>query len=164
MKFLKLLFICILFSSCGGDPCEDLDCGEHGTCDEATEKCICDQYYEGDLCADEVRAKFINSLSGRGECDYNPGNVFNLDLAITPGLDVNTVKIQSSSILQDFTMTGMLDEEGNIEIPTFRAHIGLNDHDGTIVHNSSNGETIIVMTLNAYVNGVKNTCTYTFFE
>lgn len=158
-NLIPFIALIIFVFSCGEENmCETLDCGANGTCDEATEACICDDFYEGNNCELEVRAKFLGEWSGTGVCDYNQGNVFNLDVAITQGVEVDEIRIQSDNILQAFTMSGMLDEESNIYLPEFEAHIGSNLHDGEIVHQSENS---LVFTLNAYVNGVKNTCVYT---
>ncbi len=155
-----LIFVCFLFAACSNDPCEDINCGANGTCNEATETCDCDQYYEGDRCQNEVRAKFVNNWTGTGVCDYNPQNIFNLNISISKGLEIDVVKIQSTSILQEFTITGMLDASNDIVIPEFQPHISANTYDGKITMEG----TTLVMTLHTYVNGVKNTCVYTFPE
>lgn len=148
---LSLLFAC-------GNPCDDLDCGLNGTCNEDTESCICDDFYEGTNCELEVRAKFLGSWTGTGVCDYNPTSVFDLTLDISQAVNLDGVAMQSEQILQQFTISGNLDDNNDIAIPEFKAHIGSNDHDGKLVHL---GDSNIELTLNAYVNGVKNTCVYT---
>lgn len=153
-----LALILFVFSCTEENPCDTLDCGANGTCNEETAACICDDFYEGDSCELEVRAKFLGEWSGTGVCDYNPSNVFSLDVAITQGVGIDEIRIQSDNILQAFTMSGVLDQDSNISLPEFEAHIGSNLHDGIIEHQSENS---LVFTLNAYVNGVKNTCVYT---
>jgi len=153
---ISLLIIALL--SCGNDPCENLNCGDHGRCDEATETCICEQFYEGALCGEESRKKFLANWSGTGVCDYNPGNIFNLVVTISGGLEIDDIQIQSTSILQNFTMSGQLTENNDIVISKFQPHISANTYDGSIV--LENGNNNLVMTLNAYVNGAKNTCKY----
>lgn len=153
-----LFFAMVFFFSCANDPCEDVECGANGNCNEETGTCICDTYYEGEFCGEESRGKYINDWAGTGECDYNPGNIMNIDLTITRGNALNSVKIQSANILQNFTMDGVLDENNDIDIPTFQAHVGSNTHDGKIVYQTDNS---LLVTFNVYVNNVKNTCTYT---
>lgn len=157
MNFKLLFFLLLAFTfSCTNEPCEDVDCGEHGTCDEISGNCLCDDFYEGDQCEIEVREKFLGTWQVFGNCSYNPGNLFPLDVIITPGDEINSVKIQSDNILQNFTFTGFLDANGQVNIPEFRAHIGANTHDGTMFVNG--GEFNLI--LNVYVNGNKDTCTY----
>lgn len=49
MKHLKLFAILGIFSamiySCDTIPCDDVDCGDNGTCNETDGSCICDQGY-----------------------------------------------------------------------------------------------------------------------
>lgn len=160
-KFL-LVLIAILLSACESNPCEEISCGEHGTCNETTEQCDCDEFYEGTNCEEEVRAKFIGNWSGTGVCDYNPTNLFNLDAAVSGGVELDVVKIQSSNILQEFTITGNLDENNQIVIPTFMTNISSNEYDGTMVYDEENNA--LVLTLRAFVNGNIDTCVYTLTE
>ena len=85
MKYNLLVLLITLFLFSCGNPCDDLDCGLHGTCNEDTESCICDDFYEGEFCETEIRAKFLGDFSGRGMCDYNPGSTFDLILSISAG-------------------------------------------------------------------------------
>ena len=59
-------------------------------------------------------------------------------------------------------MSGMLDDNNNIVIPEFMAHIGSNVYYGSI---EDIGAGDFVMTLNAIVNGVEaSSCTYTYSQ
>jgi len=60
IKMTFLLFT--LFTIGCSDPCDDVNCGTNGTCDEGT--CICKEGFEGELCETEVREKFIGTFSG----------------------------------------------------------------------------------------------------
>lgn len=46
----------LMLTGCPKDPCEDQDCGLHGTCIEVDEKafCQCDEGWEGTLCDKEI--------------------------------------------------------------------------------------------------------------
>ena len=56
-----LLSIFTVFMSCS-DPCDDVDCGANGTCDDGT--CLCEDGYEGTSCETEIRAKYLGTYSG----------------------------------------------------------------------------------------------------
>ncbi|MFT4525641.1 MAG: hypothetical protein ACI85F_001796, partial [Bacteroidia bacterium] len=48
MKYLiplSFLFAVLMISSCDQIPCNDVECGDYGTCDESTELCNCDPGY-----------------------------------------------------------------------------------------------------------------------
>jgi hypothetical protein len=66
------IFVSLIYFSCSNNACDDLDCGLNGTCNETTESCDCNEFYEGQNCEDEVRSKYLGSWSGTGLCDYNP--------------------------------------------------------------------------------------------
>lgn len=56
MKNLLYLVLtsCILFIGACTDPCDDVDCGPNGTCDDGT--CLCDAAYSGSACEIENRS------------------------------------------------------------------------------------------------------------
>jgi hypothetical protein len=47
-----LLALSLLGGGCGGDgdPCRDVDCGAHGSCDAGSGACVCDTGYSGAAC------------------------------------------------------------------------------------------------------------------
>lgn len=69
MKKLIQFSICaitFLLFSCS-DPCDDIDCGTNGTCDDGT--CLCSDGYEGLNCETESRTKYLGSFTGNfGPC------------------------------------------------------------------------------------------------
>lgn len=69
MKKLIQFSICaitFLLFSCS-DPCDDVDCGTNGTCDDGT--CLCSDGYEGMNCETETRAKYLGTYTGSfSEC------------------------------------------------------------------------------------------------
>ena len=157
-QLFPIFFLLLVLISCKSNECDSLDCGPNGNCDDATEACICNQFYEGTLCEKEVRERFTGAWSGTGICDNRLNNTFALNVDITPGISLDEVRIQSENILQEFTMTGSLNDEENVSIPEFMIPISSNDYDGEINFVEENS---IVIILNAFVNGVKTTCTYT---
>lgn len=76
MKFLQFLFsailLCLMFSC--SDPCDDIACGDNGTCDDGT--CICETGYEGTNCETLVIDKYTGTwLSTDFECDGDSDQV-----------------------------------------------------------------------------------------
>jgi len=57
LSFLSALIL-IFLTSCS-DPCDDVNCGENGSCDEGI--CLCDTGYEGVNCEAKEIDKFIGS-------------------------------------------------------------------------------------------------------
>lgn len=154
----KIFYIVLLTVISCKKPCDDINCGPHGTCNETSEACVCEAFYEGNRCQKEVRGRFVGEWSGKGVCNYNPGNFFNLDVEITKGLDVDGIKIQSANILQDFTITGILNEKNEVEIPEFKPNISTALFNGKIVSIDSLN---IVLTLGTIINNNPATCEYT---
>lgn len=57
MAFLALTSLVMLTGCPKPDPCEEKDCGDHGTCvsvDDETAECQCDEGWEGELCQDSI--------------------------------------------------------------------------------------------------------------
>lgn len=64
-------FLLVLLASCApNDPCEDLPCGNEGTCREGT--CDCALGFEGENCNSREIDKFLGTyIRGRGYCDFS---------------------------------------------------------------------------------------------
>jgi len=62
-KSILITPICMLWLACGS-PCDDLDCGPNGTCDEDSDECMCDPFYEGVFCELETRANYLGRWTG----------------------------------------------------------------------------------------------------
>ena len=155
MKHFFTLLISVIFLSCGGNTCDHLDCGLNGTCDENSETCLCDEFYEGALCDIEVRAKFLGNWSGTGECSN--GGTFPIDIEISQGVDIDVIKLQSEDILQNFTITGQLNGDNQIDIDQFMTNISSAVFNGDIFEDSGS----LNITLTADVNGMFSLCSYT---
>ncbi len=70
IAFLSLFSVFLLFSACGADPCNKVECGSFGDCSAG--RCICQPGYQRDatsLCNLEKRAKFLGDWSIEENCD-----------------------------------------------------------------------------------------------
>lgn len=87
-SFFYLLFALLIFSC--SEPCDDVNCGDNGTCLEGL--CICDDGYEGINCETELRAKFVGLWKST---DYNCGGLNNLDVdwEVTRGTGINDFNV-----------------------------------------------------------------------
>lgn len=69
-NFLIFFFVLLTFSvtnqSCT-DPCNDVDCGNNGTCFDGV--CICDEGYEGTNCETTSATKYIGTYSAVDICN-----------------------------------------------------------------------------------------------
>ena len=66
LTFLLTLIV-VLLSSCGPDPCLDVQCDNGGVCLDGS--CICAAGYEGSSCGTEMRSKFLNDYVVVDTCD-----------------------------------------------------------------------------------------------
>lgn len=55
------------------DPCENVDCSNHGNCSDGN--CLCDSGYEGSNCGIETRAKFLGTYLGLQEFKKGPSTI-----------------------------------------------------------------------------------------
>lgn len=63
MKNLSILLTAALIMiSCAKDPCKDVICLNDGTCIDGT--CLCEDWYEGEDCGIEERAKYYGTYNG----------------------------------------------------------------------------------------------------
>lgn len=74
------------------DPCKDVVCENGGTCIEGT--CDCATGYEGDNCADEMRAKFVGSYSVADNCSATGTASYTVNVS-NSSTDVSTVLISN---------------------------------------------------------------------
>ncbi len=150
--FVPLFSLCLtllLFTSCETDPCDSLDCGTNGACVEGV--CACDTFYEGENCELERREKYIGTWTGDFVCGNGP-SATGIIFEITPGVEVSTIRIQSSQIYSNVQFLGTLlisgfGEEG-VEIERFQ--VGINGYSGFM---ESIGENSIRMTIIAEQTG-----------
>lgn len=70
MKYLQLFFSIVFLAfmfSCS-DPCDDVNCGDNGTCDDGT--CLCETGYVGTLCDGKIIDLYTgNWVSDNFLCD-----------------------------------------------------------------------------------------------
>jgi len=147
-----LMLFSIFYISCG-NPCDDLNCGPNGVCDEATEACICDNWYEGTLCETETRAVFLGSWASTSNCNLGNG-VSDPDITITPGLEIDEIIIQSPDILANRAIVANLTSGTAATIVDFES--GITSFSGSISYADS---TTMFMTMDV-VNNEQFQCLY----
>jgi len=154
-NFILLALLGCLCFSCGS-PCDDLDCGANGTCDEVTESCICDDFYEGASCQTETRARFLGEWSSTSNCTLgNTGNT-NPDITISIGAEINKIVLQSPDIYSNRLIEVVLSSENSGDIVEFTPGSTVN---GTVSY-INESSMIMSMTI-VQQSGNVITCTYT---
>ncbi len=63
---VALLSCVLILPGCENDPCQDVSCGDNASCDEGI--CICFDGYEGDLCDQQWRDKYLGSYNVDESC------------------------------------------------------------------------------------------------
>ena len=146
---LGVASLSMVFTSCNTDECKDVVCENGGVCTSGT--CDCPAGYEGTLCAELSRDKFIGTYSGNETC--------------TVGTDTYSIQLTTSSTATKFNIvnlynqsfTAIADADGNsFTIPS--QTVGSNvtaAGSGTISGNS------ITITYTINDGTTTNTCTYT---
>ena len=82
-------------SSCGTNLCKDVDCGTHGTCDEADGKCACTTGYENNkagTCDSVSRDKFIATYNVVDICPSGTYNYTSEIATSSTGIDKVIIK------------------------------------------------------------------------
>ena len=110
-----ILMLLLLFSC--SNPCDDVDCGANGACDEITGECICDDWYEGTTCEISLRDKFINTWASTVPCTFN--NVSDPTWTITPGVAANALVIRSDKFFSGFIIEATMTDANNAAITPF---------------------------------------------
>ena len=100
MKTIKILMLSsiLALASCTTDPsCVDVTCYNDGVCDDGT--CMCTDWYEGDDCSTEERAKYYGSYTGVMNF-YDPNGDLasssNDPLVLSAGSTINEIDGESS--------------------------------------------------------------------
>ncbi len=121
---LFLFFSIFLFACNDTDPCDD-NCGANGTCDELTETCICDIWYEGESCDIENRAKFIGTWTTlTSDCTNQNGEDL-LPVWTIESLDnVDGIRIRSEDIFSNTWLEAGLSADNMIELLAVDAILG----------------------------------------
>jgi len=154
MKGLTLfLFFSMLLFSCS-DACDDIDCGANGTCQEDSESCLCDDWYEGDRCETETRGKFLGTWSSASPCEIG-STVTNPDWTFSEAATINTFIFRSPDVITNSIFTATLTTENMATITPFdQAGASFS---GTIEFINDN---TMVMVINVESSGTSITCNY----
>ncbi len=146
--YLLTISFALTIGACN-DPCDDLDCGTNGTCDEGL--CICDSGYEGTNCEALVIDKYLGTWTSTDfQCD---GDAFGEDIVFVfqQGATINDLEFYDTEepdvIFQidydgnDLTMPATTIEDGVVVSGTGTLHseismswIFLIEEDGGIVN------------------------------
>lgn len=127
MQRLTLLFFFSMFLFACSDPCDDVNCGANGTCDDGD--CMCDEWYEGTNCEIETRTKFTgvwNSTSGCQLASTNTDPVW----TISNAAEINAFILQSPDVLTNRIIEATLTTENQATITAFS--VGTSNFSGTI--------------------------------
>ena len=152
-KLTFLLFASMLLFACG-DACDDIDCGPNGTCQEDSESCLCDDWYEGDRCETETRAKFLGTWSSTSPCEIG-STVTDPDWTISEAATADSFIFQSPDVISNTIFTATLTSANQANITAF-SQAGA-DFSGTI---SYINETTMSMVVNVESSGSSITCNY----
>ena len=94
MKKLTLFIAsALILNSCAKDPCSDVLCLNNGTCLDGT--CLCQDWYEGENCGTEERAKYYGLYTGTLTLTQN-GQVIAQDVTqmdISDGASINRLQV-----------------------------------------------------------------------
>lgn len=119
---LFLIFSVVMFSC--SDNCADVDCGANGSCDEDSGACICDEWYEGDRCENETRAKFLGSWSSSSNCLDANGDLLAPDWTLSTTVTINEFLVEAPGFLTGFFLTAELSDDNNATIQPFEVISG----------------------------------------
>ena len=114
MKTIKILMLSsiLALASCTTDPCVDVTCYNDGVCDDGT--CMCTDWYEGDDCSTEERAKYYGNYTGALNL-YDPSGALASSSPSTLPVAVGSVinELDSDGLPFVLNASGM----GNFTIP-----------------------------------------------
>lgn len=109
------LFLCSLFFfSCTEtlDPCEAIECGANGICNDGT--CACDEGYEGTNCEIEARTKYYGTFTGTITCPG--GNPQDYTFTFIEGNTINQLSVTFDT--SSSSSTALLELDDNIATST----------------------------------------------
>ena len=124
MNKLGVLLISFSLFACNDDPCGDI-CGPNGTCDEPSQTCICDTWFEGENCTIENRAKFIGIWSTESsDCIDQNGEESLPTWTIEPLANIDGIRIRSEDILSNEWLEAGLSADDMAELLAVDALLG----------------------------------------
>ena len=91
MKTIKILMLSsiLALASCTSDPCVDVTCYNDGVCDDGT--CLCADWYEGDDCSTEEKAKYIGNYLGVINYYDSDGDLVSSSQVTEPVIDASGI-------------------------------------------------------------------------
>ena len=118
-KITLFLFFGMFLFACS-DPCADVDCGANGSCNEDSGACVCDDWYEGDRCELETRAKFIGTwTSTSANCTDQNGGDLSPTWTIENLATVNGIRFRAADILANTWIDAALTSDNTAEVAAF---------------------------------------------
>jgi len=160
MRLSTIFFLtCALMFSCS-NPCDDINCGPNGTCDEESESCICDEWYFGTNCENEMRTKFLGTWSSSSQCILGNTSISNPTWEVTTSaIAPNSFVLQSPDVYSNMIINATMTSETEADMIPFTN--GGTNFTGSI---SFINESALVFNLN-FTNTNQNVdCTYSMFK
>jgi len=139
-KLILAFFLGTLIFACS-DPCDDVNCGANGTCDEETGNCICDEWVEGNNCETETRTKFLGTWNSTSICQLGSMND-SPTWTIETSANLNNFILRSPDVLSNRIIEATLTANNDASLTPFT--LGTSEFSGSI--NFIN-ETTMAMTL-----------------
>lgn len=99
--------------------CQSIDCGENGRLNN--DSCICDAFFEGETCDQEIRDRFVGVWQSTIRCKQSPSNVFSNEDFIITTTAIDSLIIQSNGLFVNFSLRGKLTSSVKASITPFNA-------------------------------------------
>ena len=137
------IFLTTLFLASCSDPCDDVNCGANGSCDDGI--CNCDEWFEGTNCETETRGKFLGTWNSTSpDCVDANGDDLSPVWEIEGLANIDGIRFRSPDILGNNWIDANLDNENSATIPTFT--LGTLDVSGTLNFVNESSLTLVLDT------------------
>ena len=114
-NLITIFLLCVACFTLGCD--SSPDCGDHGRLNN--ESCVCDAFFEGELCDQEIRDKYTGVWTTTFRCSLSPNNVFTHTDFIITTTEIDSIVIRSEEIFDNFPMQGKLIGSTEVSITPF---------------------------------------------